>query len=60
LIDVSVPNKIEMCDASQLAANESFVSKYVSNFKLVVVKFHQAIHEGIQAKLRQMIQVKSR
>jgi hypothetical protein len=39
---------------------QSFVSKYVSNFKLVVVKFHQAIHEGIQAKLRQMIQVKSR
>ena len=60
LIDVSVPNKNEMCDASQLAANESFVGEYVSNFQLVVVKFHRTIHQGIQANLRRMIQAKLR
>ena len=33
-------------------SNQSFVGEYVSNFQLVVAKFHQTIHQGIQAKLR--------
>jgi hypothetical protein len=44
--------------ASQHSTNQSFVGKYVSSFQLVVLKFRQAIHQGIQAKLCQTIQVK--
>jgi hypothetical protein len=30
-----------------LKSNQSFVGEYVSNFQLVVVKFHRTIHQGI-------------